>query len=269
MQVLEEVVMVILMILHNCVMDPNLPHYYYSDAINWNLLLSPWIKCTHYSMRLLSRLVLGYLIPGLQEEVLQLLDMDRNDWNIFIKLLKECSEPPFSATLYSGLCSTIEEVTQLVQGFPQFAKSDVATEEISIEDLPGHVKNLIVDENELKLSVDFDNNPSCSLPAAEIVTGLSNLVTRKSNLRLFGSCSFLPCLLSLLTNGEVEDKIVVCKLLLSLQFDCEVIKNELCNDESCLSAIVKALHMHSVIELQELSKCIFINTMEENGQLFM
>lgn len=267
-QVVEEIVMVILMILHNCIMDPNLPHFYYSDVINWDLLLSPWINCSHYSMRMLSRFILGYLIPGLQEKTLQLLDMDRNDWNIFIKLLEECSEPPFTATLYSGLSSTIEEITQLVKDFPQFAKDDIAADEIlpdTIAHLPDFVQNLTVGENELKLAINFGDNPCCSMPAVEIVAGLLNLLTRKSNLHLFNTYSFLPHLLSLLTDGEIEDKIAVCKLLLSLQFDCEVIMNELCNDDSCLSVVIKALQMHNVTELQELSKCIFVNTTTDCG----
>ena len=249
-------------------MDSNLPHFYYSDVIKWDLLLSPWINCSHYSMRILSRFILGYLIPGLQEETLQLLDMDRNDWNIFIKLLDECSESPFTATLYSGLSSTIEEIAQLVKEFPQFAKGDVAADEISpdtITNLPDLVQNLTVGENELKLTINFDNNPCCSMPAVEIVAGLSNLLTRKSNLDLFNTYSFLPHLLSLLTDGETEEKIAVCKLLLSLQFDCEIIKNELCNDDSCLSVVIKALQMHSVTELQELGKCIFVNTTTDSG----
>ena len=268
MQVLEEVVMITLMILHNCVMDPNLPHFYYTDAIKWDLLLSPWIKCTHYNMRLLSRLILGYLIPALNEEALQLLDMDRNDWNIFIKLLDECSEPPFTATLHSGLSSTIEEIRQLIQFSPQFGKDDVVNTEtppIAIEDLPDYVQNLTVNENELKFTVDFDDTSCCSMPAAEIVSGLSHLLTKKSNLRLFSDYSFLPQLINLLTNGEVEDKIAVCRLLLSLQFDCEIIKNELYSDESCFSVLIKALHMHDTVELQELSKCIFVSTNENTG----
>lgn len=264
---IEEIVMVLLMILHNCVMNPNLPHFYYSDAIKWDLLLSPWINCSHYGMRLLSRFILGYLIPGLQEEMLQLLDMDRNDWNIFIKLLEECSEPPFTATLYSGLCSTIEEVTQLVKDFPQFA-GDVPIDEIppdAITNLPDIVQNFTVGENELKLTINFDNNPCCSMPATEIVAGLSNLLARKANLDLFTTYSFLPHLLNLLTDGEIEDKIAVCRLLFSLQFDCEVIKNELSNHDSCLSVVVKALQMDSVTELQELCRCISVNTVDNVG----
>lgn len=250
-------------------MDSNLPHFYYTDAIKWHLLLSPWIKCNYYSIRLFSRFILGYLIPGLQEETLELLDMDKNDWNIFIKLLEECSEPPFSATLYFSLCSTIEEITEAVKGSSKFVKDDVVNKEIlpnAIEDLPDYVQNLTIDENELKFTIDFDKNSCCSMPAVEIVNGLSNLLTRKSNMSLFSSYLFLPHLINLLTNGETEDKIAVCKLLLLTQFDCEVIRNELCSDESCLSVLINALHMHDVIELQELSKCIFVNTMDISGQ---
>ena len=267
-QVLEEVVLAVLMILHNCVMDPNLPHFYYTDVIKWDFLLSPWIKCSHYGMRLLSRFILGYLIPGLQEETLQLLDMDRNDWNIFINLLEECSQPPFSATIYAGLHCKIEEIAQLLKGFPQFTRGDVANKEMSpnmIDNLPDHLQNLTVGENEVTLTVDFDGNPCCSMPAAEIVAGFSNLMTRKSNLDAFGIYSFLPHLVNLLTVGETADKLAVCKLLLALQFDCEVIKNELCNEKSCLSVLIQALRTHDATELQELSKCIFVNMMDNSG----
>lgn len=248
-------------------MDPNLPHFYYTDVIKWDLLLAPWVKCSHYSMRLLSRFILGYLIPGLQEETLQLLDMDRNDWNIFITLLKECSQPPFSATIYAGLNSRIEEITQLLKGFPQLTQGDVADKETpnTIDDLPAHFLSLTVGENEATVTVDFDGSPCCSMPAVEIVDGLSNLMTRKSNLDAFGSYSFLPHLVNLLTDGENEDKMAVCKLLLALQFDSEVIKNELCNENSCLSVLIQGLQAHDVIELQELSKCIFVNTMDNSG----
>ena len=248
-------------------MDPNLPHFYYTDVINWDLLLTPWVKCSHYSMRLFSRFVLGYMIPGLQEQTLQLLDMDRNDWNIFITLLEECCQPPFSATIYAGLHSRIEEITQLLKGFPQFTRGDVVDKGTpnTIDDLPDHLLNLTVSENEATVTVDFEGNPCCSIPAAEMVTGLSNLITRKSNLDVFGSYSFLPHLVNLLTDGENEDKIAVCKLLLTLQFDSEIIKNELCNEKSCLSVLIQGLRAHDVIELQELSKCIFINTMDNSG----
>ena len=194
--------------------------------------------------------------------------MDRNDWNIFITLLEECSQPPYSATIYAGLNSRVEEITQLLKGFPQFTRGDVADNETpnTIDDLPDHILNLSVDGNEAAVSVDFDGVPSCSIPAAEMVAGLSNLMTRKSNLDAIGNYSFLPHLVNLLADGGNEDKMAVCKLLLALQFDSEIIKNELCNENSHLSALIQGLRAHDVIELQELSKCIFVNTVNNSGQ---
>ena len=60
--------MEMLTIIHNCIRDPDLQRFYLGNMVDWIKVLSPWIQCSHSTLRMLVRFVLGYLRPGLSEE---------------------------------------------------------------------------------------------------------------------------------------------------------------------------------------------------------
>lgn len=256
-----------LMILHNCIMDPDLPRYYSGGSINWELVLSPWIRCSHFCMRLLARFSLSYVRCGLQDETLELLDMDTNDWNIFMKMLEECSQPPFSATLVIKFESVIQQIAKLATDFPELFSGDECNMK---QVLPSCIESVTVEENHLVAKLDLDKSDedfSCMIPASEVIGGLSNLVTRGKNLQLLSKSSCLQYLVALLTDGDIEDKITVCKLLLTLRLNSKFIQDELTYTNSTLFCLLTALHTHDAPELQKLSRCIMFGSKGNVGQL--
>jgi len=53
---------------------------------------------------MMARFILGYLRSGLNEDNLELLNMDQNDWEILMEMFADCCQPPdFVATMVCNL----------------------------------------------------------------------------------------------------------------------------------------------------------------------
>ena len=251
--------MEMLTIIHNCVRDPDLQHFYFGNSIDWTRLLSPWVHCSHSTLRMQARFVLGYLRPGLAEDDLELLNMDKNDWNIFMTMFEDCCQPPdFRATMVGSVAPIIQQLSQIAASVvPGTVPSDDDVMSKLSENLKCPVQGLSISKDEMVASFGTEEN-SYVYSASEVMSALENLLSTDSNLQAFHSYVFLPHIEELLNHGGTREKVAVCKLLWSLVGYSPIIQAELSSQESTLTAGLKQLHTHKDPELQLLSKCIAI-----------
>lgn len=124
--------MQLLVIVHNCVRDPDLPHLYMGYIIKWGMILSHCIKSTHSTMRIFTRFILGYAKSRLFEDESCLLDMSRNDWNLVIQLFDDCCklvgslEPIFHQLSLDDFNLKATPTAELSSPYPQVPSIDVA-----------------------------------------------------------------------------------------------------------------------------------------------
>ena len=260
----ENTALEMLTIIHNCVRDSNLQHFYLGNTINWIQVLSPWVQCSHSSLRMLVRFVLGYLRPRLGEDSLELLNMDDNDWKIFMTMFKDSCQPPdFIATMVGTMTPILQQLSQLVS---QVSVSDTPLSQPCENEVKSHllqdmtcpIQELLVTKNEIVASIDVTEN-SYTFSASEIMKALENLLSTEANRQTFHSFEFLSHTKELLSHGETKEKIAVCSLLWSLVGHSPVLQAELRDEDSTLIIGLKQLHGNQNHELQLLSRCITIS----------
>lgn len=256
--------MEMLTILHNCVRDLNLQRFYLGNCINWTQLLTSWIQCSHSTLRMQARFVLGYIRQGLTEDSLHLLTLDTNDCKIFLRMFEECCQPPHFVTSMMGtMASVLEQIRHLVKpatpdtpaSLP--SESDVLSRALQTLQYPLH--ELSVTKNEIVAAIDTSED-SYVFSAPEIMKALENLLSTETNLKTFHSFDFLPHIKAILSQGGIEEKIAACNLLWSLACldSSSALRDELRDQESTLSIALKQLQSQEDHELQLLSKCVTI-----------
>lgn len=251
--------MEMLTIIHNCVRDPDLQCFYFGNTINWSQLLSPCIGCSYSTFRMMARFILGYLRSGLNEDDLELLNMDQNDWKILMEMFADCCQPPdFVATMVCNLAPVLQQLSQIAASvLPGSVPSkDDVMSKLS-EQSEWQVEGLSISGNEMVASFSTEEN-SYAFSASEIVNALENLLSTDSNLQAFHSYTFLPHIQGLLNHGGSGEKVAACKLLWSLVGSSPIIQAELRSQESALTIGLQLLHTHRDLELQLLSKCVAI-----------
>ena len=195
---------------------------------------------------------------------LKLLNMDENDWKIFMMMFTDCCQPPdFVATMIGTMAPIMQQLSQLVARTPanQGATSSLLCEdEVKsqlLQALNYPLKELSVTKNEIVASVDTAED-SYMFSASEIMKALENLLSTELNFRAFHSFVFLPHIKGLLNHGRTEEKTAACSLLWSLASHSPALQTELRDEESMLSVSLKQLHNNEDHNLQVLSKCIAI-----------
>lgn len=253
--------MEMLTILHNCVRDVDLQQFYLSNQIDWSQLLTPWIQCSHSTLRMQARFVLGYLRPGVIEDNLQLLNLDTNDWKILMKMFEECCQPPdFMTTMRGAMAPLIQQLRQLVEPVSQAAptlhpsEDEVLSTLLQTMEYPLH--SLSVTKDKISASIDTTEH-SYYFSASEIMNALENLLSVESNLQAFCSFVILPHINAVLSHGGTKERIAACSLLWSLALlGCSSLQKELKDQFSALSICLKQLRSQGDHELQLLTKCI-------------
>ena len=86
MQFANFVVSAKLTILHQCIQMKGSELYYHK--IMWYKFLSNWVTCPHQEIRVLSRLIAGYVISSFDDQMLSLLHFDEDDATILVDLLR-------------------------------------------------------------------------------------------------------------------------------------------------------------------------------------
>ena len=257
--------MEMLIIIYNCVRDPDLQQFYFGNRVSWIQVLSPWIECSHSSLRMLVRFVLGCLRIGLSEDSLKLLNMDANDWRIFMTMFADCCQPPnFIATMMGTMAPIMQQFSQLVAGAPviQGASSSLPCEDqvrshlLQALNYPLH--ELSVTKNDIVASIDTTDE-SYTFSASEILKALENFLSTEPNIQAFHSFVFLPHIKELLCHGRTEEKTAACSLLWSLTSLYPAVQIELSDKDSMIYLALKQLYDDENRNLQLLSKCITIS----------
>ena len=253
--------MEMLTILHSCIRDVDLQHFYLGNQIDWSQLLTPWIQCSHSTLRMQARFVLGYLRPGVTEDNLQLLNLDANDWKILMKMFGECCQPPdFITTMMGTVAPLVQQFRQLVEPISQAAPALRPSEDkvlsTLLQSLEYPLHSLSVTKDEIVASIDT-TEPSYFFSASEIMNALENMLSMESNLQAFCSFDFLPHVKAVLSHGGNKERIAACRLLWSLALlGCSSLEEELKDQYSALSLSLIQLQSQENHELQLLIKCI-------------
>ena len=257
--------MEMLIVIYNCVRDPDLQHFYFGNNVSWIQLLSPWIQCSHSSLRTLVRFVLGYLRTGLSEESSKLLTMGTNDWKIFMMMFTDCCQPPhFIATMMGTMAPIMQQLSQLVARAPavQGASSSLPCEDQVrshlLQALNYPVHELSITKDNIVASVNTTDG-SYTFSASEIMKALENFLSTEPNIQAFHSFVFLPHIKELLCHGGTEEKMAACSLLWSLARIYPALQTELRDENSMIYFTLKQLYNDGSCDLQLLSKCITIS----------
>ncbi len=250
------------MIIHNCIKDPQLPQYYFSNVVKWALLLSPWIQCSHYAMRLLSRFILGYCKDGLTDEELELLVLDSNDWNLLLKMLEDGSKPPFTVPMVGTLTSLLQQVANVTTESVNPSSDDIL-QELSL--VPA-LKDFSISDNQLSATINLEDvEDDCYyMSMDELLYSISNLMCMGRNLEFLNS-KFYLLLVKILYDGGHKEKLAVCKLVWSLSLHCPELSEEIRNAKSPLPLALSKYHSHENVELQYLSKCAMLSAAASNS----
>lgn len=241
------------MILHNCLRDPELPRYYVSKVIKWEVLLSPWLQSSHSTMRLMSKFILGHCHNSLAAKDKDLLAMDDNDLNLIIDLIQRGSEEPFAADMMGPL---VAPFIQLLADVATLTASNPHKGQESLSSLPFELSDICVSDNQFTASIDQDkvSQSGYTLSVCEVLNTIENLMTVESNHRLLHHKEFCPLLLKILANGGYEEKLAVSKLVWSLSHCSAAFQAELNVADSALSLALECQHDDNT-ELNTLRKC--------------
>ena len=255
----------ILTIIHNCVRDPDLQRFYFGNNIDWIQVLSPWIQCSHSTLRMLVRFILGCLRPALSEENLKLLNMDDNDWRMFTTMFADCCQPPnFIANMMGTMAPIMQQLKQLVTRAPVVegaSSSAPCQDEVLshlLQTLNYPIHDMSLSKDKITVSVDTTED-SYVFSAPEILKALENLLSTDSNIRAFESFDFLPHIKELLNHGGTEEKTAACSLLWCLVSHYPALQSKLRNEDSVLCVALKQLHSSEDYNLRLLSRCIIIS----------
>ena len=259
--------MEMLIIIYNCVRDPDLQRFYYGSTVSWIQVLSPWIQCSHSSLRMLVRFVLGCLRLGLSEDSLKLLNLDANDWKIFMTMFTDCCQPPhFITTMMGTMAPIMQQFTRLIAKTPAIAVQDASSSLPCEDQVRSHLlqafnyplHDLSVTKNSIVASVDTTDH-SYTFSASEIMKALENFLSTEPNIKAFHSFVFWPHIKELLYHGGTEEKTAACSLLWSLARLYPDLQIKLRDEDSMMYLSLKQLCDDEDCNLQLLSKCLTIN----------